>query len=217
MNRLTTGCIFLLSVFLFSCDREDPGPLQEETREFTVIDFDRLEMGSAFKITVEEGSVFKISARGDRRNINDLKVYKTGSTLVIKYDESANRKHETYIRIKMPVLKGVNFSGATESVIEDFESDESLDVNLAGASVCQIDADYKNMNIVLSGASKLYLSGDGDAIEANISGASTLKGFNYDIREVLLNASGASNAEVSVSDKLSVTANGASEVFYKGN
>ena len=76
------------SAIIISCDiAEDPGPLQDSTEEYGIIDFDRLEMGSGFNITVEQGNTFLIRAEGDRRNLNDLDVYKSGNTLVIEYDE----------------------------------------------------------------------------------------------------------------------------------
>ena len=100
------------SAIIISCDiAEDPGPLQDSTEEYGIIDFDRLEMGNGFNITVEQGNTFLIRAEGDRRNLNDLDVYKSGNTLVIEYDEQQDRRHQTFITIQLPVLKSVMFSG----------------------------------------------------------------------------------------------------------
>src|SRR5262245_15741582 len=109
------AAIIILVPLLISCDNEDPGPLQEVHKEFAVTDFDRLEMGSALNITVEQGNIFSVEVRGDRRNINDLDVYKSGNTLIIEFDENGNRRHDTYVSITMPRLEGVYFSGASIS------------------------------------------------------------------------------------------------------
>lgn len=202
---------------LTSCDEEDPGPLQDKEKDYSLIDFDRLEMGSDFHISVEQSNIYSIHVEGDRRNLDDLEVYKEGSTLVIKYEDNANRTHNTYITIKMPELHGVNFSGASVSTIKGFESDHDLDFILSGASDCQIDAGYRELNVDISGASRLRLYGLGDSVEGKVSGASTLAAFDYPVREAELDVSGASNVRVMVSDHLDVVASGASSVIYRGN
>lgn len=213
----TLAFIAVLSVFLFACDEEDPGPLQEATREFSVLDFDQLEMGSAFNIRVEEGNTFRVRAKGDRRNLNDLEVFKRGSTLIIQYDKSNERKHTTYITIQMPRLTKVNFSGASVSVIEDFESDDQLDVVLSGASVCQLDVEYRKLKANVSGASTLKLFGIGNELIADVSGASKVSAFDYPVRSAEFILTGASQSRTTVSDELVVTASGASMLTYRGN
>lgn len=202
---------------LTSCCNEDPGPIQEVHKDYALVDFDRLEMGSAFNIEVEQGNVFAVRAKGDRRNIDDLNVYKNGNTLVVEFDDEANRHHDTYISITMPSLKGVNFSGASISKIRGFESDESLDFYLSGASISQLDVNYREADLVVAGASSLVLFGSGDQFHAEISGASTFKAFDYPVREAMIDISGASEGKVAVADELKVTAGGASSVLYRGN
>lgn len=215
----TLAVISLVSVafVMSSCVTEDPGPLQETEKEFAVIDFDRLEMGSGFEIDVRQSSTYRITVEGDRRNIDDLDVYKSGSTLIIKYEDNANRHHETKIRIEMPDLQGVNFNGGTESKIKDFESNQELDLNLSGGSVCQLEAGYRSVKGVISGASSVLMEGLGDEINIDVSGASSLIAFDYPVRTAKLNVSGASHAKVTVTDELHVTATGASALLYRGS
>lgn len=217
MKTLYPLLLLLMAGFFFSCDVEDPGPLQEISREYPVIDFDHLEMGSGFHITVTEGSTFLVRAKGDRRNIYDLEVFKEGSTLRIKYDEHANRRHETHIVIQMPDLKGFSFSGGSVSVVEGFESDGVLNANVSGGSLAQLNAGYRKVNLVLSGGSKFRMHGLGDELEGDISGASVLTAFEFPVSSATLNFSGASSGKVTVADHLTVTASGASTVVYRGS
>lgn len=207
----------IILLILSSCETEDPGPLQEVEKEFAIVDFDRLEMGSALNVRVEHGNTYSVQARGDRRNINDLEVFKSGSTLVIQFDDNANRKHETYITITMPHLDAVNFSAASVSKIVGFTGGENLDLYLSGASVCQLDAEYQHINLAISGASSLRMYGEGDMIDAEISGASVLTAFDYQVREASVNVSGASSGKVMVTEQLEVVAGGASSLLYRGN
>lgn len=202
---------------LLSCETEDHGPVQRADKEFSVVDFDRLEIGSALDVTVEQSNVYSIKVTGDRRNIDDLEVYKTGNTLIIEFDENVNRIHQTHITITMPRLEGVNFSEASTSTVDGFESDEDLDMYISGASVCQLNAGYREINLSLSGGSNLVLTGLGDEINADISGASVLTAFDYPVREAYVDLSGASNAKVTVTDELTAVAEGASSLIYRGN
>jgi hypothetical protein len=209
-------CLFI-AFNLSSCDTEDPGPVQQTEKDFSIIDFDRLEVASAVDVRVEQSSVYDIQVKGDRRNVNDLEVYKNGSTLVIKFDDNSNRIHETYITITMPRLEGAIFSAASSSKVNGFESDGDLDFHVSGASVCQLSAGYREVNLTLSGSSSLLMSGLGDEINAEISGASVLTAFDYPVREANINVSGASNGKVTVTDELMAVAAGASSLIYRGS
>jgi len=217
IKSLSALAILAVALFLTACHTEDPGPLQEDRRDYSLEDFDRVEMGDAFDIEVRQGTFFKIRARGDERNLDDLEVKTEGTTLVIRYDNQKNRKHTTYIEITMPTLVQVNFSGATKSTVTGFTDLESLRVSLSGASKSEIEVDAAAMDIALSGASKLTLAGSGDELSVNASGASELQAFSYAVSTADVNASGASRCKVSVADKLRAVASGASSVIYRGS
>ena len=217
IKSFATLAIVALALFLTSCHTEDPGPLQEDRRDYSLEDFDRLEMGDAFDIEVQQGAFFKITARGDGRNLDDLEVKTEGTTLVIRYNKQRNRTHTTYIEITMPALVQVNFSGATKSTVTGFSDLKSLRVSLSGASKSEIDVDAASLDVALSGASKLTLAGSGDELLANASGASELQAFSYAVSTADVNASGASRCKVNVADRLRAVASGASSVTYRGS
>jgi hypothetical protein len=205
------------ALLLSSCYSEDPGPVQETEKEFTVTDFDRLEMGDAFHITVTQGSLFEVRASGDRRNIDDLVVENEGSTLIVRYDENRNRRHTTKIDIAMPTIASATFSSASDSRISGFSDSESFSLHLSGASTCQLDLNAAVVDVILSGASYLYMYGEGQTINADISGASVLKAFQYPVKTATIRASGASDGNVRVSDHLDARASGASVIIYRGD
>lgn len=210
--------IAVLLALATACNHtEDPGPLLEDKRHFSVMDFDRVEMGSGFRIEIEQSSFFEVEARGDQRNLDDLEVFVSGNTLVARFRNNANRRHTTRIEIKMPSLVGVNFNGGSYSKIEGFESDQKLDLYLSGGSLCELEAGYRKINLVLSGASKLDIEGLGDEMTAELSGASELMAFEYPVRVADVNISGASYGRVTVSDNLDAVASGASRLLYRGS
>jgi hypothetical protein len=208
--------IVFMAIVLSSCYTDDPGPLQERERHYSVTDFDRLEMGDAFNINVQQGNFFEVAVRGDRRNIEDLSVRTEGSTLVIRYKQNRHRRYDTYITITMPELYAVNFSGASDARVSGFGPTQALDVYLSGASKLQLDIEAEEINTVLSGASYLNLRGSGDILEADLSGASVLKAFSFPVSQADLNISGASDGNVTVTNHLAVVATGGSHVSYRG-
>lgn len=211
-------CTVFILIGSVSCGlhREDIGPYQDDKRTFGLTNFDRLDMGSAFIITVQAGTEFQIIAEGDRRNLDDLDVYTRNGTLYARYRNSRNRQYETSFTIIMPTLRGVSFSGASQSTIHGFDNLNELDIELTGASKGQFAIQAREVDLTLSGASNLQLNGEGLEMEADLSGASTLKAFSYPVKSANLDLSGASNASVSVSGTLDVEASGASNVRYRG-
>jgi hypothetical protein len=217
LNFYPYTLIILSTALLSSCyQSEDPGPIQEVQKEYPILDFDRLEMGDAFNITVERGDFYEVSVRGDRRNVDDLSVRKEGGSLVIGYQTIRNRKHTTYITIKTPQLLAANFSGASNSKVVGFENVDAFNLYLSGASVCQMNCNASSLNVTLSGASYLNVRGEGENLKGELSGASTLKAFNYPVSQAEIRASGASDGNVTVSNKLKAVVTGASVIRYHG-
>ena len=211
----------MIALLLASCvGEEDPGPLQEQTKEYSILDFERLEIGDAMDVTVSQGNMFSVVVNGDRRNIDDLEVKKIGNTLKMNYTRgrrSDNRQYTTYVTITMPTLKGVVFPGAVNSKISGFETEGDFDITLSGASKLQADVSAAAVKVSLSGASELNISGAAADLWAIVSGASELRGFDLETTTANVDASGASKVRVSAAQQLNATASGASDVRYRGN
>jgi hypothetical protein len=214
-TSLGLGAATFFTSYDFNEDTEDT--LQEARKEFQVTEFDRIELGDAFVIDVEQGNYFEVLVDGDRRNIDDLEVKKDGSTLVIRYNEVRNRRHDTYITITMPALVSVKFTGASDSRVSGFYGTDNMDFHLSGSSECQLDVNTEILNVFLSETSVLNIRGTARMLEAELSGDSVLKAFNFPVTKADLRVCGASNGYVSVSDQLNVVASGASMVVYRGN
>ncbi|MFN5170351.1 MAG: head GIN domain-containing protein [Cyclobacteriaceae bacterium] len=207
----------ILGLLLSSCREEDFGPLQNAQRNFTELDFDRLLIQDALDVTVRRGNYFSVQADGDSRNLNDLLVYKSGGTLVVKYESSERRQYQTRITIVMPELKGIDLAGATIGRVNDFTGMPRFDVTLSGASYLQAQVAATDLVANVSAASHLVLRGSGENLQATLSGASQFSGFDYPVEVASLNFSGASLGKVSSSQRLQIAASGASIITYRGN
>jgi len=217
MKKIALATFIFSTLFLSSCLEEDPGPRQSDSRTYAVTDFDRIAAGDALIITIKQGNNFSIQADGDRRNLDDLMIYKNGTTLVIRYDHYEKRQYSTSMNITLPTLEGSDFSGAVNANISGFTHVTQFDLSLSGASLAQLDIEASELNFALSGASQLRLNGKGETLNGTISGASLLSAFNFPSAQAKLIVSGASNGKVNVSQQLEVNASGASLVLYRGN
>jgi len=219
IRNTTLFTIIASLVFAFSsCDHnEDPGPLRYAERPFSAVDFDRIEVGDAMSVTVRQGPLFAVTARGDSRNLDDLIVQKLGNTLAIRFDHHNNRRHTTNIDISLPSLKSAIFSGATVSTIAGFTEGGPFFLGLSGASTTQLDIEAASLEVSASGASNLTLSGAATLLDADLSGASLLKAYTMTVEKAKVSASGASHAYVNVTQTLDAIASGASSILYRGD
>ncbi|GAB3173491.1 head GIN domain-containing protein [Telluribacter humicola] len=207
------SCLFINSI------DGDIAPRGVSTREISLIDFDRLEMGHAFRVRVRQGNTFKVVATGELNDLDDLDAFvDRNGLLTIRYrNHWRSRRDRMDIDITMPSLRGVRFSGASESTIEGFEDQRVIDMNLSGASRSTFTGSAERLTLDLSGASELILRGEGRYLTGDMSGASDLRSTDFPVEEADLHLSGASKARVSASKYLKVDASGASNVYYRGN
>jgi len=192
---------------------------QDIKRYFKVKDFERLDMGSAFIITVTQGNTYNVEVRGREQDVKEIIGKVSGNTFELNYpsswgNSSKNRK-EVYVNITMPKLVAAEFSGASKSTVSGFSSDK-MSISISGASIGNFKVNAKALSIDCSGASSLTLIGSGQSIDAEVSGASNANCSDYKVATASVDASGASDIKLFVTSKIVADASGASSVRYKG-
>jgi phage shock protein PspC (stress-responsive transcriptional regulator) len=202
-------------------DEEENGDDEGYKKTFSLRDFDKLDMGSAFEIRVRQGDEFRVEARGDRKDVENLEVEVNGGSLHMGYENDRGfrfgKQKKVKIYITMPKLRAVEFGGASQSVIEGFESNEPVSINISGASQSKISMQAAKLDLEVSGASEVNMKGQSERLEARVSGASTLDAYELAANQVKVEASGASTARVSADQSLRAEASGASNIRYRGN
>jgi len=193
---------------------------QDQTRTFSVSNFERLDIGSAMIINVSQGSGYNVTVTGRSEDLDDLEAVSSGGTLRVRYKDKngwrKNRERVT-VTITMPTLRGASFSGASKATVRGFRNQNALDLDVSGASTATIEVDAERVGIDFSGASTVTLTGKAKRLEGEISGATTLRGYDLSVEQAQLEASGASRAMVNVSGRLAANASGASSISYKGS
>ncbi len=193
------------------------------TKKFKVANFKSIELGSAFEVHVHKGNVYAVSVTGKESDIDELEVSSSAGKLEISYEEKwkwswNNNRSKMVINITLPRLSAGDFSGACKVDLHGFTNEEEMSLVFSGASKGLIEGLHADkLKIELSGASDCKISGHTDYLKVEASGASHLKALDFFARNVDVDASGASSAQVHVQKSLKVDASGASHVKYKGS
>ena len=215
MKKLLTLCLILFTVT--ACSAQSKGP--ERTRTLKVSDFSKLDLGSAFRINVEQGRDYRVTVTGKEDDLDDLDYGVSRDRLHIGYKNNSWKKsrEKVQVEITMPDLDGVNFSGACNAKVSGFRGGRGMNIDVSGASRVEMDFSADKVFVDLSGASRLVLLGRGEVLDGEMSGASSFDGRDFPVKEANIDASGASKASVVASSALQADASGASSIRYSGN
>jgi hypothetical protein len=201
-------------------------------------DFNRLEIGSAFDVTISCSDTYLVRIIIDKALNEYLNIDQRGDTLRIALKPNyAYLGTKQQAVINLPDLRRLELSGASKAVVSGFSVSHSLDFALSGASRLDLgptaagnsafslsgaswasgNIEMDNGSFKLSGASLLELQGAADDITVDASGASSVKLSDFPVLTADVHLSGASNAVVSVSTRMDVNLSGASDLKYIGS
>jgi hypothetical protein len=173
-------------------------------------------------LRVTQGNEFSVELSGPAAEKAKYRVARMGNILVIDYDDERKLRwnkmkfHEVRIRITMPELDKVELKGAGKASFYDFTEDY-LKLKVFGAIKVNGKVNARDLSVYLSGASEMVLSGEGNTMDAKVLGASQLKGYDFKVKDAVVEANGASRASVHVSGRLEIDEGLASKVSYRGN
>lgn len=194
-----------------------------EPMAFEMADFNEIEVRGIYNVYITQGDEYQIEVKGRDRYKDDVVIKKFNNVLEI---DMSSKKWDLFkdldddfrldVFITLPELTKLSSKGLSYYEISDFVA-ENIEIELSGASTAEINLQADELQLYLNGASSMDLSGQADYMEADISGASSLKGYDFEVSVVEVSASGASNAKINASRRLSVDANGFSTVRYRGD
>jgi len=217
MKKVQLFILCLLMGGLLSAQQvNDPNAVVRDAK-----DFHGINVSSAFDVYISQGGDEAVAVSATEAKYRDrIKVEVKAGILYISYDSkglswsSGNKKLKAYISFKQIDLLKV--SGACDVMISGSIKAEHLSIDQSGASDLKGKVDVNKLTVELSGASDITLSGRAAQLSVDASGASGFKGYDLITETCDARASGASDIKVTVNKELSATANGASDVRYRG-
>lgn len=209
LSVLSTGC------WAIPKDHSTGDFVKEER---AVSNFNKLDIGGAFKVYLSQGDQEKLVLEADQEELKDIVTEVTGGKLKI-YTKSdwSTRFHEMTIWLTFKELESIDFSGAVEVTGEGTLNFSDLDMDISGAAELQLTMKANKLDAEFSGASEVDFSGNIKTGHIELSGASDFDSQNLEFVDLSIEVSGASEAKVWATNTLDIDASGASTIRYKGS
>jgi hypothetical protein len=187
------------------------------TIDVPIDDFTRLSVSHSFVVNVTVGDEPSLTLRVDDNLEASLNVGVTDGTLLIGLEPRTTVSNATLeADVTVTTLDAIEGSGAVDIHLGTM-SGSTLELHMSGASDIDGAVDFESMNGEISGASNMSLSGRIGTIDIEASGASDLSMLDVEVDVLTVRLSGASSAEVSVSDSIDADVSGASSLRYRGD
>jgi hypothetical protein len=218
---IITTTIVLAGIILNACDSvKDVVPGNNViTQEYTFSGYENIETESAFTVYVEFSDTEEsIVVEANENLFEYIEVSKGSDNLKIGFRENISIKGSATLQayVKTKNISGYVATGASRFIVEDEIFTEDVTVFLSGASQFMGEIYAENLYAEMSGASSMKISGESASTDVTASGASGIGDFEFSTEYLRVNFSGASIASLTVTDKMDVSASGASIIRYKG-
>ena len=180
--------------------------------------FDAVAAGSIMDVTVRQGDSYDVRLRADDNLIDIVKSEKRGRELRFYTAPGTIIRNGTIqIDIVMPVLLDLDLSGGAHGDLEMDLLDETFTAVLSGGATVDGAVTARSLAVECSGGSVCSLRGRAEELDLNASGGSRILLFGVRGAEALVESSGGSRIEVSVSTSVRGNVSGGATVVYDGS
>lgn len=216
-NRIST-CLPLL-VVLGGCDiRSGPslrgsGVAKTEKRE--IGHFSQIEVANAIRLDATTGAARSLVVTADDNILPHVKTLVVGERLRIYVEEPYSTDVGIQVKATAPALTALVGSGAATTTVSGITA-KRFQLELSGASNCELSGDAELLEVTLSGASRGTIAGTAKRLTVECSGASQLDAMELTVEKAKVELSGASKGHVNVTNALTAEASGASTLRYAG-
>jgi hypothetical protein len=217
-NFISHRAVLLLAIlsgcnYTFGPALQGSGVAKTETR--SPAPFSEIEVGGGVQLEVTVGPAPSLEITADDNILPHLRTDVSGDRLNIYVDVSYSASRGIEIKATTPALRALDASGASQTTVTGVKADR-FQLDLSGASDCQLAGDVDALDVTLSGASRCTLAGDAKKLAVNCSGASHADAAALMADAATVELSGASTAQVHATTALVAAASGASTLRYAG-
>ncbi len=183
--------------------------------------FETIKVSGGIDLYVSQSDITAVAISAANENDKDhIKTVIENGILNIFYDgekgwTKKNRKLRVYI--SFADLKKLEASGACDIFVAGSITTTALILQMSGACDFKGMVKVNTLDINLSGSSDAKISGTAGTVNIKSTGASDVKGYDLVADICNVNVSGASDVNITVNKELFATANGASDIKFKGN
>jgi hypothetical protein len=223
-SKLSVVVILLISMFLSSCYRMDfcsDGSRTIVTETLDIADFNGVELNEAATVYISQGEEQEVKVTGSENVVARLKEDVRSGVWEIDFGTACFRHYDLTVYITIPDLNLVSVNGAGTIIIEDFDDQDYLDLDISGFGEIELNEfeGLKEMGIDVSGTANIKSFAaidDVDMMDIHVSGVIDLNAFPIHTNECRISISGTGNCEVYCEDDLDIHISGAAKVYYRG-
>jgi hypothetical protein len=216
--------IAVSSLLLFSSCREifakrirGNGNITTQTR--SAGEFNSIDVSGNINVYARQDSSSSIRVEADENLQQYIEAIDEGNVLRIKTQAGYNLRSSRPIKVYVSsaAFKKFEASGACDIFSEGkITSSSDIDFDLSGSCNVTMDVNAPKISVDMSGAGTIKLKGETKDFRIQGSGSTDIKCLDLLAETVDLDISGAGDAEVYASSKLTGTISGAADVRYKG-
>lgn len=190
----------------------------QSTQDRNVDQFDAIQVSAGIDLYLKQGGNTSVKVKASSEVIDDIQTYVENGKLIIKmknknYRNWGRAKKEVYI--VLDDLKQISASGGSDIYSEELNLDE-LSIRTSGGSDISLKIEVDYLMLSMSGGSDIDLSGKANKLEVKASGGSDLSAKKLEAKDCKITTSGASDASIYVTGDLTMSASGASDIYYSG-
>lgn len=221
-TKASSLILFSLITILFACDPFDKHIVPSDdisTRYENYENYDMIDASSAFSVYItfsDDEESIEIEANDNLHEYIEVKKINNTLHVGLKNNVSIRRSATLNAYITTKHIDAFSGSGASRFIIETPLETNEASVYLSGASIFTGDLEVETLTTDLSGASVMNVSGIAGILNIEASGASAFKDYGFATDNLAAEISGASNLHLTVNEKISIDASGASSLQYKG-
>lgn len=183
------------------------------SKSYSQTGFDWISVSGAIDVVLIQGTPSSVVVEADENIFENVIVETVGNNLKLSTKNNIKASVLKAV-VTLPKLTKVEISGASNVNTQTTFEGKTLNLIVSGASNGTFDVDYKDVNVVLNNASSLEITGKCNQQKTKISGASDFHAEQFVSKDIFLEISGASDADVNATNVLLYKSTGASDVNY---
>lgn len=187
------------------------------TEDLELNRIDAIDLKLPATVYLRQGDEQRVTVEGQPNIIDYLERTVKGGLWEVEVDRCIRDMEDLRIFITVPEVEAVLISGSGQVIGENMLTADDLDIGISGSGDISLQLTADDVQTSISGSGNLRLDGEADEIVFRVSGSGDLRAFGLKARKGEVNISGSGDAEVHVTEELSVTITGSGDVLYHGS
>jgi hypothetical protein len=190
------------------------GTIKTETR--TTSNYNEIEIGGAFQVTLVKGTEGKIIITADEAILEKLITKCSSNRLKIKMENGSNYSAKIEISIPVEDISRFSYAGSGNVKSELTVKSSNFEVEFSGSGKVNLPVTCQNLKVEKTGSGGLILSGmsnnfDLKCIGSGSSNTKELKTQNTDVSQI-----GSGDVSVYATESINATLTGSGNINYYG-